>query len=57
VQGSEIEHSIVLENTTITGVSKIEDSLIGRDVVIEMSQTRPRAHKLMLGDHSRASLA
>jgi glucose-1-phosphate thymidylyltransferase len=47
----------VLENTTITGVSKIEDSLIGRDVVIEMSQTRPRAHKLMLGDHSRASLA
>ena len=57
VEGSEIEHSIVLENTIIRGVSKIEDSLIGRDVVIEKSDTRPRAHKLMLGDHSRASLA
>ena len=57
VEGSEIEHSIVLENTTIRGVSKIEDSLIGRDVVIETSETRPRAHKLMLGDHSRVSLA
>ncbi|MGH7609277.1 MAG: glucose-1-phosphate thymidylyltransferase [Candidatus Dormibacteria bacterium] len=57
VEASEIEHSIVLENTTIKGASKIEDSLIGRDVVIEKSDTRPRAHKLMLGDHSRVSLA
>lgn len=57
VESSEIEHSIVLENTVIRGASKIEDSLIGRDVVIEKSDTRPRAHKLMLGDHSRVSLA
>ncbi|HEY6539016.1 MAG TPA: glucose-1-phosphate thymidylyltransferase [Candidatus Dormibacteraeota bacterium] len=57
VEGSEIEHSIVLENTSIRGVGKIEDSLIGRDVVIERSETRPRAHKLVLGDHSRVSLS
>ncbi|HVC22347.1 MAG TPA: glucose-1-phosphate thymidylyltransferase [Candidatus Dormibacteraeota bacterium] len=57
LEGSEIEHSIVLENTAIKGVGKIEDSLIGRDVVIEKSGTRPQAHKLMLGDHSRVSLA
>jgi len=57
LEGSEIEHSIVLENTIIRGVGKIEDSLIGRDVVIEKSQTRPLAHKLMLGDHSKVSLA
>ena len=57
VEGSEIEHSIVLEHTVIRGASKIEDSLIGRDVVIEKSDTRPLAHKLMLGDHSRVSLA
>lgn len=57
VESSEIEHAIVLENTRIRGVPKIEDSLIGRDVVIERSQTKPRAHKLMLGDHSRVSLA
>ncbi len=57
VESSEIEHSIVLEHTVIRGASKIEDSLIGRDVVIEKSDTRPRAHKMMLGDHSRVSLA
>jgi glucose-1-phosphate thymidylyltransferase len=57
VESSEIEHSIVLENTVIRGASKIEDSLIGRDVVVEKSDTLPRAHKLMLGDHSRVSLA
>ena len=57
IESSEIEHSIVLENTVIRGASKIEDSLIGRDVVVEKSNTLPRAHKLMLGDHSRVSLA
>ena len=57
VEGSEIEHAIVLENTVIRGVRKIEDSLIGRDVVIERGSTLPRAHKMMLGDHSRVSLA
>ncbi len=56
VEGSEIEHAIVLEHTVIRGVRKIEDSLIGRHVVIERGTTLPQAHRLMLGDHSRVEL-
>ena len=57
ITGTELEHSIVLERCTIDGISRIEDSLIGRDVEIAPSQALPNAHRLLLGDHSRVSLA
>jgi len=54
---SEIEHSIVMERTRILQVPhRIEDSLIGRDVVIFQADGKPRAYKLMLGDHSQAGI-
>jgi len=54
---SEIEHSIVLERSRIIDVpSRIESSLIGRDVVVCASASRPRTHRLMLGDSSRVEL-
>ncbi len=49
---SEIEHSIVLANSTIEGVPHIIDSLIGKRVRLTRSQTKPRANRVMLGDHS-----
>jgi glucose-1-phosphate thymidylyltransferase len=57
IENTEIEHSIVLEMTTIRGVSRIEDSLIGKEVEVSPSTAQPRAHRLMLGDHSKVSLA
>ena len=55
--GSEIEHSIVLENSRIIDVAvKIEDSLIGKDVVIRRTDAMPRALRFMLGDHSEVEL-
>jgi glucose-1-phosphate thymidylyltransferase len=55
---AEIEHSIVLERSRIEHLPhRIESSLIGRDVVVVASGTRPRAHRLMLGDSSRVELA
>ncbi len=57
IERTEIEHSIVLEQTTITGVNRIEDSLIGKEVEVAPSTELPRAHRLMLGDHSRVSIA
>ncbi len=57
IERTEIEHSIVLEESTIRGVSRIEDSLIGKQVEVVPSAALPRAHRLMLGDHSRVSLA
>lgn len=57
IENSEIEHSMVLENSLISNIeSRIQDSLIGRDVVIERSPFKPRAHKLTLGDHSRVGI-
>ena len=57
IESTEIEHSIVLESSTIRGVSRIEDSLIGKEVEVAPSAELPRAHRLMLGDHSRVSIA
>ena len=57
LEDTEIEHSIVLEQSTIRGVGRIEDSLIGKQVEVSPSSALPRAHRLMLGDHSRVSIA
>ncbi len=58
IVGSEIEHSIVLEGSRIAHVPRrIESSLIGKGVVVAASDTRPRTHRLVLGDSSRLELS
>ncbi|MCC7022403.1 MAG: hypothetical protein IT338_06230, partial [Thermomicrobiales bacterium] len=53
----EIEHSIVLQGSVIRNVEhRIADSLIGREVVVERSPLRPKAIRLLLGDHSRVDV-
>ncbi len=55
---TEIEHSIVLERSRLVDVPRrIESSLIGKEVVVCASESRPRTHRLMLGDSSRVELA
>jgi glucose-1-phosphate thymidylyltransferase len=56
IEHTEIEHSIVLEASTIRRVGRIEDSLIGKEVEVAPSTDLPRAHRLMLGDHSKVSI-
>ncbi|MGH2443742.1 MAG: glucose-1-phosphate thymidylyltransferase [Chloroflexota bacterium] len=57
IRNSEIEHTIVMERSQILDVPhRIEDSLIGRDVLLTRSTTKPKAYKLMLGDHSRVGI-
>ena len=57
VENSEIEHSMVLENSKISDIeARIQDSLIGRDVVISRSPIRPKALKLTVGDHSKVGI-
>jgi len=53
---AEIEHSVVLERSRIVGVHGIQDSLLGREVEVVRTGERPKATRLMLGDHSRADL-
>jgi glucose-1-phosphate thymidylyltransferase len=57
VEDSELERCIVLENSRISHIeTRIQDSLIGRNAVIERSPARPKAVKMNLGDHSHIGL-
>jgi glucose-1-phosphate thymidylyltransferase len=57
IENAEISRSIVLEYSEIRNLDhRIEDSLIGRHVVIHRSPIRPRAYKFTLGDHSQLGL-
>jgi glucose-1-phosphate thymidylyltransferase len=53
---SEIEHSVILENSRIVNIPHVQDSLIGREVEVVRSGRVPRATRLMLGDHSRVDI-
>ena len=57
VVGSEIEHSVILESSRIEGIPRVIDSLVGKSASVVRSTTRPRATRLMVGDHSRVDLA
>ena len=54
---SEIEYSIVLAGASICGVRRIEASLIGRGVEITPAPRMPKAHRLVLGDHSKVQIS
>ncbi len=56
VIGSEVEHSVILARSRIEHVARLEDSLLGRDVVVLRSGLRPTATRLMVGDDCQIDL-
>jgi glucose-1-phosphate thymidylyltransferase len=57
VRESEIEHSIVLEGSSIVNLrTRIEDSLIGKNVRIYRLPVKPSAYRFMLGDNSEVGV-
>jgi len=57
IENAEISRSIVLEHSQIRNINRrIEDSLIGRNVVLHRSPIRPQAYKFVLGDFSHVGL-
>jgi glucose-1-phosphate thymidylyltransferase len=57
VRDAEIEHSIVLEGSAICGLqSRVEDSLIGKNVRIYREPVTPSAYRFMLGDNSEVGI-
>jgi glucose-1-phosphate thymidylyltransferase len=57
IEESEIEYSIVLSRASIRGVRRIEASLIGHDAEVTPAPRVPRAHRLVLGDHSKVQIS
>jgi glucose-1-phosphate thymidylyltransferase len=57
IRESEVEHSIILEGSTISNlVNRVEDSLIGKNVRIYRLPVKPAAYRFMLGDNSEVGL-
>ncbi|MEU5347093.1 MULTISPECIES: glucose-1-phosphate thymidylyltransferase [unclassified Streptomyces] len=57
IEDSEIEYSIVLADASLTGVRRVEASLIGRHVTVTPAPRKPAAHRLVLGDHSKVQIS
>ena len=57
VKKSEIEYSVILENTKINNIKgRFHSCLIGKGVEILRSRVLPRSYKFVLGDHSKVEL-
>ncbi len=57
VIGSEIEHSIMLEDSSVMNIkTRIVDSLIGRNVEVSDSPLKPKAFRFVLGDNSQVGI-
>ena len=53
VESAEVEHSILLEGSSVRGLDgRMESSLLGRNVHIGRSTRQPRAYRFMVGDSS-----
>jgi glucose-1-phosphate thymidylyltransferase len=57
ISHSEIEHSVVMGSSRVVHAGRIEDSLLGYDVEVTRSARRPRATRLMVGDHCLVDLS
>jgi glucose-1-phosphate thymidylyltransferase len=57
VRHSELEHSVLCGTARVLDAGRIEDSLLGYDVEVTRSARRPRATRLMVGDHCVVDLS
>jgi glucose-1-phosphate thymidylyltransferase len=57
IENAEVEHSILLEGSTVRGLDgRMESSLLGKDVHISRTDRQPRAYRFMVGDNSEIGI-
>jgi glucose-1-phosphate thymidylyltransferase len=56
LERTEVEHSVILEGCRISDVSRVTDSLLGREVDISRSERKPASYRFLLGDHSQVGI-
>ena len=57
VERAEVEHSILLAGSSVTGLEgRMESSLLGRNVSIGRGAGQPRAYRFMVGDNSEIGI-
>lgn len=56
IEGSEVEHSVILDDCRVVAAGRLEDSLLGHHVEVRRTERRPKATRLMVGDHCSIDL-
>jgi glucose-1-phosphate thymidylyltransferase len=57
IERAEVEHSILLEGSSVRGLDgRMESSLLGRNVSIGRGDRQPRAYRFMVGDNSEIGI-
>ena len=57
IENAEVEHSILLEGSSVRGLDgRMESSLLGKDVAISRGVRQPRAYRFMVGDKSEIGI-
>ena len=57
IEGAEVEHSILLEGSSVHKLDgRMESSLLGRGVTISRDDRQPRAYRFMVGDNSEIGI-
>ena len=56
ISHSEIEHSVIMDGSSVTDIARLEDSLIGSDASVARTRRKPRALRLMVGDHCQVDV-
>ena len=51
VTSSEVEHSVIMDNSIISDIPRLEGSLIGSHAKVIRTARKPRSLQLMVGDH------
>ena len=57
VRRSSVDHSVLLEGCQVTDIPRLEDSLLGRRVLVHPGQSHRGALALLVGDDCRVELA
>jgi len=57
IENAEVEHSILLERSSVRGLmGRMESSLLGKNVAISRDDRQPRAYRFMVGDNSEIGI-
>jgi glucose-1-phosphate thymidylyltransferase len=54
---SEIEYSILMRGASISGVRRIQASIVGQHAEVTPAPRVPNAHRMVLGDHSKVQIS
>jgi glucose-1-phosphate thymidylyltransferase len=57
LKSCEIENSIVLEGSRVVDAGRLEGSILGKRAMVSRRELRPRANRLVIGDHSIVELS